>query len=716
MKKIVYIIICALFCWGCSSDLSEEAVRGSIAGSMADRTTGEPVPTVNVTLTPGGRSTVTGSDGSFSFTELSPKEYTISISKESYTSSTSKVQVKVGQPTMAHLLIERIPASITADRGVLDFGEDFTTLSFTIVNAGYSDLAFKVEKGDCKWMTVDPEADILAYGKTATIVVKIDRTLLASGKNEAMVVVRSTSGNGNVEVKVVAEGGYRAQATLNTLEATEITGTSVKLNGEITNAGAPAYTERGFVWGMEEQPTLDKKLGSISVPVTDEALFTWRLEDLTPTTTYYIRAYLKQNNKVIYGNTITTGTSQQSAALTTSAATNVGATSATLNATVTDAGIPVYTERGFCYSKYGEPTISDNRRPVDGTGKGDFMLRVNGLDYPQTYYARAYVMQGGKPVYGNTVTFRTSNSSASVNIAAATQVTATTALLNASVTRAGEPAYTERGFCYGKQMYPTISDNRRTVAGSGEGNFSLQITGLDFPEVYYVRAYVMQEGRPVYSEQVQFTTLFESVTVGTSAATAVDRTSATLNGTIGYAGMPAYNMRGFCYSQANTVPTISDNKVFEYSSMSGAFKMNITNLKEGAVYYVRAFAVQDDGVVYGNTVSFTTHLAPVIRTGAVSNLHQNDMGGGFTFGWTATFNASVLTTGSPAYTQRGFVYGETQDPRVGVNTSITVSGSGKGAYSTTVTNLSDYKTYYVRAFVKTADGYVYGENVTFRTY
>lgn len=175
MKNIIFtLLLCLIYC-SCSTDLSEETARGSIAGSVSDRTTGEPVSTVNVTLLPGGHSTVTGSDGSFSFTELEPKEYTVNISKESYQSNTSQILVTAGQPTQAHLLIERIPAAITADRNLLDFGEEFTTLSFTIVNTGYSDLAYKVEKGNCIWMKVNPADGNLLYGKTATIIVEIDR-------------------------------------------------------------------------------------------------------------------------------------------------------------------------------------------------------------------------------------------------------------------------------------------------------------------------------------------------------------------------------------------------------------------------------------------------------------------------------------------------------------------------------------------------------------
>lgn len=564
-------------------------------------------------------------------------------------------------------------------------------------------------------MTVDPEADILAYGKTATIVVKIDRKLLASGNNEAIIVVRSTSGGGNVEIKVSAIGEYRAESSLNTLEATEVTNTSAVLNGEIINPGAPAYTERGFVWHTQDSPTLLSKLGSISVPVTDEKRFSWCIENLVPTTTYYVRAYLVQNGKVIYGNTITIGTSQQETTITTSAATSVGATSATLNATIADAGIPAYTERGFCYSKYGDPTIADNRKAVTGTGTGDYQLQVSGLEYPITYYVRAYVIQSGKPVYGNTVTFTTVHRSASISASAVSSVTATEATFNASISDVGEPAYTERGFCYNTTGEPTIANNKKMVSGTGTGNYSLQVAGLEYPVTYYVRAYVMQSGVPVYSNEVTFTTNHAEVSVMTSAATMVGQTSARMNGSITNVGMPAYTQRGFCYSPTNTTPTTANSKVTEYTSLPGSFYKDLSELDEGTTYYVRAFAVQDGVTVYGNTVNFTTHAAPIVRTNAVTALTPVDLGAGIIFGWNATFNGSVLFAGNPVYTQRGFVYGEHSNPTVGSDTSVKVSGSGTGAYSATVSNLANYKIYYVRAYVKTADGYVYGENVSFST-
>lgn len=66
MKRIFYLFFVAVAFFACSKD-SVETLPGRIAGSVSDKTTGEPVATVNVSLSPGGQSTVTGNDGTFSF-------------------------------------------------------------------------------------------------------------------------------------------------------------------------------------------------------------------------------------------------------------------------------------------------------------------------------------------------------------------------------------------------------------------------------------------------------------------------------------------------------------------------------------------------------------------------------------------------------------------------------------------------------------------------
>ncbi len=713
--RILFATLVAFCAWSCSSDLDEGSTRGSISGSVADATTGEPVSIVNVNLTPGGNSTITGSDGSFSFRELEPGEYTLSINKEGYKANNSKLYVKSGDPTQAHLLIERIPATITSDKKLLDFGESLTTLSFTIVNSGYTDLAYQVETGNCVWLSTDPEVGILGYGKTATIVATIDRSKLPAGEHEANIVVGSTSGNGNVEVKVKAINN--AGASVNTLDVTNIVNTAATFNGEITNAGSPAYTERGFVYDIQSTPTVSNCINKLSSPITPDKKYSCNIEGLSPVHTYYVRSYIIQNETTIYGNIVSFTTSQQPTTISTSAVTQIGASTATFNAQILEIGAPAYTERGFCYSKSNTPTITDNRRPVSGSGAGDFSLSVTNLEYPVTYYVRAYAIQAGETVYGNVVSFTTNQHTTTVATSAVTNIASTQATFNASISDAGLPAYTERGFCYSTDSNPSIATNRRQVSGNGTGNFSLQVTDLQYPVTYYVCAYAIQDGNAVYGNTVSFTTEFRSVTVSTSAATDISTTSAKLNGVINDVGSPAYTQRGFCYSSTNPTPTISNDKVVQHVSFAGNYKETVSNLQEGTTYYVRAFAVQDNQYTYGNTISFTTNSEPSVRTDAVTSLTKVDqLGGGFFYQWSATFNATVLSTGWPAYNGRGFVYGTTLNPTVGSGTSISLSGSGTGRFSATVDNLSDMQTYYVRAYVKVGNTYYYGESVRISTF
>lgn len=717
MKKFALFITLLSGLWlavACSSDLNEESDSiGSIAGSVSDTTTGEPVSTVNVILKPGGKSTVTGSDGSFYFVNLEPGQYTIEINKEGYSQNTKDIYVKVGDSTPAHLLIERLPASITADKSLLEFGGQVQTMSFTIVNRGYTDLKYSIEKGTCDWLSVKPDNGTLKYGKTETIVVNLLRNKLPMGQNEAMIVVRSLSGDGNVEVKVIAVNG-NSIATLNTLETSNITSTTAVLNGEINNIGEPKYTERGFVYSSNPSPSVNDCIQKLSCPINENLSFSCKIENLAILNTYYVRAYLVQNESVIYGNTVSFSTTQQTTEVTTSAPTNIGAMTAILHGDITKVGIPSYTEKGFCFSQYNTiPDISDNKRSVAGSSEGSFSLELNDLQYPSTYYVRAYAIQGGSVVYGNVVSFSTAGQSAVISTSAVTDIFASTATFNGIIQNEGNPPYTERGFCYSLYGTPSIEGNKIRVTGSGNGAYSIQVNNLDYPANYYVCSYVIQSGKPVYGNVVSFSTQTKSAVVNTSSVTDITTTSATFNGLISDLGIPKATQRGFCYSSSTSNPTIFDSHWDDYLINTANYKRNITNLTPGTTYYVRAYAFQNNQYVYGNTVSFMTNSDPAVRTDNVTNLTKNESM--FYTTWSVTFNGFVQSVGSPAYGQRGFVYGTSFNPTAS-DGLVTVSGSGIGKFSGNISNLQNSQTYYVRAFVKVGNKYFYGDNEKFTTY
>lgn len=512
MKQFFYAFM-VIFAFCACSDDKEEMSEGGIVGSVADKTTGEPVATVGVTLSPGGKSTVTGSDGTFSFTALEPGAYSVGIDKEGYTPNKASVNVKAGEQAAAHLLIERIPAIITADRKVLDFGADasINTLSFNIVNNNYEELAWQIEH-NCKWIKkVNPAAGTLKYGATGTIVVVIDRNLLDGGDNKTVLVVKSSNGSSELEVRAV--GVERSLPVLNTLAATNVTAMTATLNGEVTHLGEPAYTERGFVYNIESMPTLENSAGKVTVAVTDDRVYTCRLDGLTLGNTYYVRAYAKNSIGTAYSsNDIHFTTAAVPPVLSVQLPTDIDVSAgfAVLHATVKSVGEPAYTERGFVYATLSKPTVEDTKIVATGTGTGAYSATVPDLPLDETLYVRAYAVSQAGTVYSDSsVVLSTMAVLPRVTTGEPedVDVSAGTATLRGMIISAGEPAYTERGFVYGTMPDPTVYDNKIVANGGGVvTSFSMYTEGLPKGKTYYVRAYATNRAGTAYGEVIAVST------------------------------------------------------------------------------------------------------------------------------------------------------------------------------------------------------------------
>ena len=168
---------------------------------------------------------------------------------------------------------------------------------------------------------------------------------------------------------------------------------------------------------------------------------------------------------------------------------------------------------------------------------------------------------------------------------------------------------------------------------------------------------------------------------------------------------------GFMYSSSST-PSISGTKVVSTNANYGEFSASVSGLAAG-VYYVQAYATRMsssssyNGTVYGDVLKFEISGAPVVSTLEATNVSET----------TATLNGVVEFEGSPAYTEKGFVYSATfptptiDDPS-SATTKVVISGTAK-EFSANVANLVAYKTYYVRAYVTNNVGTFYGDAVSF---
>ncbi len=401
--------------------------------------------------------------------------------------------------------------------------------------------------------------------------------------------------------------------TVTTAEVSFITYGGVTSGGDVVSENGSPVTERGVCWSETPSPTALMKAADDSGPGNFEVIVT----GLAPDTTYYLRAYAKNSRGIGYGleRNFKTKCCPEAPTVETHEVTAVTSSGVTCGGTViSDGGSPV-TERGICWSESSPPTIDDNTFPDSLSGLGDFTSVISGLLQPDTrYYIKAYAINEAGPGYGAKRKFKTSGPNEidppTIMTDEVTDVKATQAVCGGNVTSDGGAEITERGICWSETSPPTISDSTVTDDSPGIGTFTGIMAGLAPDTTYYARAYAVNAEGSGYGLERNFTTPQVKVpTVETGELTGHTGESVTCGGTVVSDGGADIIERGICWSETSP-PTISDNTDPDDSPGPGSFTGTITELVPDTTYYVRAYAVNVEGLGYGAEKSFTTSDIP----------------------------------------------------------------------------------------------------------
>jgi hypothetical protein len=94
--------------------------------------------------------------------------------------------------------------------------------------------------------------------------------------------------------------------------------------------------------------------------------------------------------------------------LSTGPVTNLGATSVNIAGNIGDVAGQEVISRGICYNDQPRPTLL-NAYTIEGSGKGEFTSYIYGLAPEVTYYARAYATNNSLTIYGNEISFTTTD-------------------------------------------------------------------------------------------------------------------------------------------------------------------------------------------------------------------------------------------------------------------------------------------------------------------
>ena len=484
--------------------------------------------------------------------------------------------------------------------------------------------------------------------------------------------------------------------TVITDNVTNITTTTAKCGGNVTNNGGYNVTVRGICWNTIGAPDLNDPHTTNG---SGNGTFTANLTGLDPYVTYYVRAYATNQIGTSYGEEKSFTTNDGSIAVTTKNISNITPTSATCGGEVMVSSgntFPI-TARGVCWGTNHNPSTSDSHSS-DGSGAGPFTSSITGLTVNTTYYVRAYATNQQGTFYGEEKSFSTTSGLPVVITKDVTNIAPLSANGGGNVTSDNGFTVTARGICWSTVSNPTINDEH-TTNGAGTGEFNSAINGLQNSTTYHVRAYATNSKGTAYGEDKTFTTTSGAITVTTNSVTGIGPSGSVCGGN---ASVTADNnlpitAKGVCWS-TNHNPMISNSHTTDGTG-PGAFTSTISGLTVNTLYYVRAYAINQLGTYYGDEKSFTTTVGLPAVTTTEPTLN----------GTTVTTGGNVTGDGGYNVTARGVCYGPLPNPDLSSTYQHTNDGSSTGYFSSTFSLPGGSGRYYIRAYATNANGTVYGE-------
>lgn len=526
------------------------------------------------------------------------------------------------------------------------------------------------------------------------------------------------SGGGSVKLEAPNDGAscpnarspYSATITAETASSvtddTAAVTANVNPNSISTTArvcyGTSSATSGGRLVGCTE--TAQAANASTGAPLTGSsavALTPLSLTGLSPRTTYYWQVVTTSDWATTYGS-VANFTTTAIPETTTSAATAVSATAATLNGIVNPGGRSTTVD--FCYGTAADlsgcTNVSAAQSPLSASSDDTAVSGpLTGLQPGTTYYARVSATNADGSDAGTTVSFTTS-AIPLVSLSAATDVTPTDARLMAQVNPKG--LSTSVSFCWGTA--PDLSGCTSTsalqsplLAVDDSLTASADLTGLNAATQYYVRVSATNGNGTATSSIGSFTTAPTPLTLSTT-------TGALPPATVGSAYSKTLTAGGGTAPYTWTVASGTLPAGLTLNASSGVISGSPT--VDGSTSFV-VRVTDATSATATRTFSIATGASPTATTTAVTSVA----------GTTATLNG-IIDPGN-LLTAVDFCYGTSVNltgcTTVSASQSPVAASTSTSAVSLGLTGLDMGTTYFARVTATNGAGTSNGSIVTFTT-
>lgn len=185
--------------------------------------------------------------------------------------------------------------------------------------------------------------------------------------------------------------------------------------------------------------------------------------------------------------------------------TDTTATSAVCHVSITADNVEII-ERGVCWNKSGEPTVSDYYTSK-GSGDGGFSLYITELEPTTKYFVRAYAKFENDVKYSNELEFTTLEVilSREVQTLYMSHITDESAWCHARIVDwKGVDELFSWGCCWSTTPHPDFNDSTNWSGAIIGDEFVTALTELTASTKYYVRAYVENASGFFYGNEIEF--------------------------------------------------------------------------------------------------------------------------------------------------------------------------------------------------------------------
>ncbi|MBQ2027292.1 MAG: carboxypeptidase regulatory-like domain-containing protein [Alistipes sp.] len=302
MKRLI-LAACVLMMGACAKDIVK--LTGDIKGVVKDYDNRRLIENCEITITPGGYSTVTNSNGVWEYTDLEPGEYTLTYRKAGYYDESRKTTIITGQVTNVDVLL-RAKSPFDLSETYYDFGDYTTEHTFTCFNNSDGVCNYEV-KNIPTWITCNKRSGSVYAGSSDTFRLSVDRNKLTEGEHRHTLTIKYSGNNsGEIALDIVVMKVKLTTPTVSISEtAKEIGKDSFKIEGRIEAMGGAQISEHGFYWGTSESNmTNHNNLGVMR----ETGSFQHTITGLNYNTTYYVKAYARNSQGIAYSKVVSVTT------------------------------------------------------------------------------------------------------------------------------------------------------------------------------------------------------------------------------------------------------------------------------------------------------------------------------------------------------------------------------------------------------------------------